>query len=43
MLINFLQFLANLIIALALLRVLEAKVLESNPDSAFGQALAFVV
>lgn len=42
MLINFLQFTANLIIALVLLRVVSAKLLERDSDSALGKALAFI-
>lgn len=42
MLINFLQFFANLIIALVLLKVLSAKLLERNENSALGKALAFI-
>jgi hypothetical protein len=42
-LVNFLQFVANLIIAMALLKVIQAKMIERDPDSAFAKSLAFVI
>jgi hypothetical protein len=42
MAINFVQFTANLIIALVLLKLIELSLLRRNPDSAAGQALAFI-
>lgn len=43
MLINFVQFTANLIIALVALKLLELHLLQRNPDSPIGQALAFLM
>ena len=42
MAINFVQFLANLILALVLLKLIEMHLLRTNPDSAVGQALSFI-
>ena len=42
MAINFVQFLANFILAMVLLKLIELHLLKNNPDSAIGQALAFI-
>ena len=42
MLIDFIQFFAQLVIALAILRVAQVKLLDRNPDSALGAAIAFL-
>lgn len=42
MLVNFVQFTAQLIIALVLLRVAQVMLLKRNPESSLGKALAFV-
>lgn len=42
MLIDFLQFMAQLILALTILRVAQVKLIDRNPDSLVGGALAFI-
>jgi hypothetical protein len=43
MLVNFIQFLANLIIALTILKVATVHLVKRNSDSPGAQALAFLV
>ena len=43
MLVNFIQFFANLIIALTILKLAEVHIIKRNSDSPVGQALAFLV
>lgn len=43
MLINFAQFIFNLLIALVMLKLLEAHLISNNPESNMGQALAFLL
>lgn len=43
MLVNFIQFFANLIIALALLKLVEVHMVRKNPDSPVSHTLAFLV
>lgn len=43
MLVNFIQFFANLIIALTLLKMIQVHIVKRNPDSPAGQALSFLV
>ena len=43
MLVNFIQFLANLLIALVLLKLIQVHLVKRNPDSAPSRALAFLV
>lgn len=42
MLISFVHFTAQLIIAMTILRLIAAKLIENNPDSPLGSALSFV-
>lgn len=42
MAISFVHFLAQLIIAMALLRLVAAKLIANNPESPLGKALTFV-
>jgi len=41
-LIAWIHFFANLLIALAVLQLAKSWVLEKNPDSGFGKALSFL-
>ena len=43
MAVNFLQFLANFILAVLLLKIVELSLLRRDPESAVGQAIAFLV
>ena len=43
MLINFIQFFANLIIALTILKLAEVHVVKRNQDAPISQLLAFLV
>lgn len=43
MLIDFVAFFAKLVIALAILKLLETHFVNNNSDSAIGGALAFLV
>lgn len=43
MLVNFIQFFANLIIALTILKLVEVHMIKRNPDAPTAQMLAFLV
>lgn len=42
MLVDFVAFFAKLILALVILKLIEVKVTQNNPESALGQALCFL-
>lgn len=42
MLVDFIAFFAKLIIALVILKMIEVRTTQKNPDSALGQALCFI-
>lgn len=43
MLIDFVAFFAKFILAIIILKMLETHIVRKNPESAAGQALAFLV
>lgn len=43
MLVDFIAFFAKMVLALIILKMIETHIVRKNPDSATGQALAFLV
>lgn len=43
MLIDFVAFVAKLLIALVMLKLIEVQMVRKNPEAPFGQALAFLL
>jgi len=43
MLIDFVAFMAKLILALVILKLIEVHAVRKNTDSSFGQAMAFLL